>query len=89
MNPNPLHGAAARFTLLAAGLALAAGPVPAMIADGKVKVLGLAVDTPLAKFPSTLTLPSATIAGTGPAKMVNIRSTWPPIRSPMAGAESR
>ena len=28
-----------------------AGPVPAMIADGKVKVLGLAVDTPLAKFP--------------------------------------
>ena len=33
-----------------------AGPVPAMIADGKVKVLGLAVDTPLAKFPSIAAL---------------------------------
>ena len=27
MNPNPLHGAAARFSLLASGLALAAGSV--------------------------------------------------------------
>ena len=33
-----------------------AGPVPAMIADGKVKVLGLAVDTPLAKFPKIAAL---------------------------------
>ena len=33
-----------------------AGPVPAMIADGKVKVPDLAVNTPLAKFPNIAAL---------------------------------
>ena len=32
-------------------LSIFAGPIPAMIADGKVKVLGLATRAPLAKFP--------------------------------------
>lgn len=32
-------------------LTIFAGPIPGMIADGKVKVMGLATRTPLAKFP--------------------------------------